>query len=483
MVFNSIAFVVFFSLFFLLYWLACFQSLKVQNFLLLIGSYVFYSCGDWRFLPLLIFNSALYYLLGMAIQRTFNEKTKLWFLLIGLTVGLGGLIFFKYTIFLLQLAADIISTFGFTLEAGTHNFILPLGISFFTFRNLSYLIDVYKGKVVPTKDWVVFFTYVAFFPSLIAGPIDKSKTLMPQLENKRVFDYEQASDGMRQIAWGLFKKTVIADNCAIFTDEIFGSYNELPASSLLLGAFFYTIQLYADFSGYSDMAIGFARLLGFNIIKNFDYPFFSQNIAEFWRKWHISLTSWLTEYLFTPLNIAFRNMGRAGMILAILINFTVIGIWHGANWTFVLFGFLHGCLFIPLILRGTVNNKREIDKTQLLPTVRQAANITLTFSLVMFSLILFRSPSIADALIYFQRMADPSLLSIPTIILKYRAIATLLFVFLMILMEWLNRDKHFALAEIGLNWSRPVRWLCYYLGIMFIFFFASLGQNFIYVQF
>ena len=306
---------------------------------------------------------------------------------------------------------------------------------------------------------------------------------MPQLENKRVFDYGQASDGMRQVAWGLFKKTVIADNCAIFTDEIFGSYNEMPASSLLLGAFFYTIQLYADFSGYSDMATGFARLLGFNITKNFDYPFFSQNIAEFWRKWHISLTSWLTEYLFTPLNIAFRNMGRAGMILAILINFTVIGIWHGANWTFVLFGFLHGCLFIPLILRGTDNNKREIDKTQLLPTVRQAANITLTFSLVMFSLILFRSPSIADALVYFQRMADPSLLSIPMIILKYRAIPTLLFVFLMILMEWLNRDKHFALAEIGLNWPRPVRWLCYYLGIMFIFFFASLGQNFIYVQF
>jgi alginate O-acetyltransferase complex protein AlgI len=484
MVFSSIPFAIFFTLFFLLYWLACFRSLKVQNFLLLIGSYVFYAWGDWRFLPLLICNSALYYLLGMAVKRTHNEKTKLWFLLTGLALGLGGLIFFKYTIFLLQFVSDIVSTFGFTLKAGTHHFILPLGISFFTFRNLSYLIDVYKGKVVPTKDWVVFFSYVAFFPSLIAGPIDKSKTLMPQLENKRVFDYVQASDGMRQIVWGLFKKIVIADNCATFTDEIFGSYQELPASSLLLGAFFYTIQIYADFSGYSDMAIGFSRLLGFKITKNFDYPLFSQNIAEFWRKWHISLTSWLTEYLFTPLNIAFRDMGKLGMIFAIIINFTLIGIWHGANWTFVLFGFLHGCFFIPLVLRDTINKKREIDKSRLLPNSREAVNMILTFSLVMFSLILFRSTSVGNALNYFQRMVDPSLFSVPVFVNnneKWQII--LILIFLMLSLEWLNREKPHALAEIGLDWSRPLRWLCYYILILFIYFFAVLGQNFIYVQF
>lgn len=483
MIFNSLVFAAFFTLFFLLYWLACSQSLKLQNFLLLVGSYVFYAWGDWRFLPLLIGNSALYYLLGIAVHRAQKEKTKLWILIAGLAVGLGGLIFFKYTTFLLQAAADVVSTLGVSLNTRDSTFILPLGISFFTFRNLSYLIDIYKGKVEPTQDWVVFFSYVAFFPSLVAGPIDRSKTLIPQIENERIFDYGLASDGMRQLAWGFFKKIVIADNCASFTNEIFGSYQELPASSLLLGAFFYTIQIYADFSGYSDMAIGFARLLGFRITKNFDYPLFSQNIAEFWRKWHISLTSWLTEYLFTPLNIAFRDMGKLGMILAILINFTVIGIWHGANWTFVLFGFLHGCLFIPLILRGTINKKREIDKNQMLPTVREAANMILTFSLVMFSLIIFRSASVGDAWEYFQRMADPSLFSMPVLSLKSRAAATLFFVFLMITTEWLNRNKDHALAEIGQSWSRPTRWISYCFVIFLIFFFAARGQNFIYVQF
>ncbi len=483
MIFNSIVFAVFFTSFFLFYWLACSKSLKLQNLLLLVGSYVFYAWGDWRFLPLLIGNSLLYYLLGIAVHRSQKEKTKFWLFLLGLGVGLGGLIFFKYTTFLLQSVADVISTFGFTLNAGTSHFILPLGISFFTFRNLSYLIDVYKGKVEPTTDWIVFFSYVAFFPSLVAGPIDKSRTLIPQIENKRVFDYGQASDGMRQILWGLFKKVVIADNCATFTDEIFNGYHDLPASSLLLGAFFYTIQIYADFSGYSDMAIGFARLLGFNITKNFNYPLFSQNIAEFWRNWHMSLTSWATEYVFTPLNIAFRGMGKLGMILAVIINFTVIGIWHGDNWTFVLFGFLHGCFFIPLILRGTIIKKSEIDKNRLLPTAREAMNIVLTFSQVMFAFIIFRSTSVGDALEYFQLMANPSLISIPVISLKKRAAVTLLFVFLMLLMEWLNRDKHYAVAEIGLRWPKPMRWLCYYGSIFFIFFLAAPGQNFIYVQF
>lgn len=483
MIFSSVSFAVFFTSFFLLYWVAYQQSLKLQNILLLLGSYVFYAWGDWRFLPLLIGNSGLYYLLGIAVHRTQKEKIKLWILIAGLAVGLGGLIFFKYTTFLLQAATDIVSTLGINLNTRDSILLLPLGISFFTFRNLSYLIDIYKGKVEPTQDWVVFFSYVAFFPSLVAGPIDRSKTLIPQIENKRIFDYGLASDGMRQIAWGCFKKIVIADNSASFTNEIFGSYQELPASSLLLGAFFYTIQIYADFSGYSDMAIGFSRLLGFRISKNFDYPLFSQNIAEFWRKWHISLTSWLTDYLFTPLNIAFRDMGKLGMILAILINFTVIGIWHGANWTFVLFGFLNGCLFIPLILRGTINKRREIDKERMFPTVREAANIILTFSLVMFSLVIFRSASVGDALEYFQRMADPSLFSMPELSRKSRAATTLLFVFLMIATEWFNREKDHALAKIGKSWSSPTRWISYYFVFFLIFFFAALGQNFIYVQF
>jgi D-alanyl-lipoteichoic acid acyltransferase DltB (MBOAT superfamily) len=401
----------------------------------------------------------------------------------GLIVGLGGLIFFKYVNFLLQFAADIISIFGLTLRVGSSNILLPIGISFFTFRNLSYLIDIYKGRVQATKDWVVFFSYVAFFPSLVAGPIDKSKTFIPQLESRRIFDYEEAVDGTRQILWGLFKKVVIADNCATFTDEIFAGYSGLPASSLLLGAFFYTIQLYADFSGYSDMALGLARLLGFRITKNFDYPLFSQNIAEFWRKWHISLTSWLTEYLFTPLNIAFRDMGNFGMILAIIINFTVVGIWHGPNWTFVLFGFLHGCYFIPLILSQTINKKSQFSKNHLLPSISVIANMILTFVMVMFSLIIFRSTSVTNAFEYIQLIVHPSLFSVPVLSHKSRAEVTLFFIFLMLLLEWFNRDKDYAIAEIGQNWPKPMRWVCYYLCILVLFFFANLGQNFIYVQF
>ena len=253
-----------------------------------------------------------------------------------------------------------------------------LGISFFTFRTLSYLLDIDKGKIKAEKNWVVFFAYVSFFPSILSGPIDRAKNLIPQLEKKRAFDYNQAIDGLRQILWGLFKKIVIADNCAPFVNQIFNNYQSYPSSSLLLGAFFYAIQIYADFSGYSDMAIGISRLMGFNITKNFDFPFFAQNIAEYWRKWHMSLTSWLTDYVFTPLSIAFRDYGKWGLTFAIIINFTIIGIWHGPNWTYVLFGFLHGCYFIPLILRGTMNKKNKIAKGKLFPSFRELINMLAT---------------------------------------------------------------------------------------------------------
>ena len=237
---------------------------------------------------------------------------------------------------------------------------IPLGISFFTFRTISYVLDVYNENIEATKDWLVFFNYVAFFPSILSGPIDKSKLFIPQLETNRIFDYKEASSGIRQILWGLFKKVVVADNCSFFVNEIFGNNYDYSGATLLIGAIFFSFQLYADFSGYSDMAIGVSRVLGFNISKNFDFPFFSQNIAEFWRKWHISLTSWLTEYVFTPLNFSLRKLGKTGLIISILINFTICGIWHGANWTYILFGFIHGCLFIPLILNETLNKDNKL---------------------------------------------------------------------------------------------------------------------------
>jgi len=483
MIFNSVDFAIFFAVFFLLYWFVFNRSLKIQNVLILAGSYAFYAWGDWRFLPLLIFGSGVNYALGIGLERSARPKIRLLLLWLGLLQGLGGLIYFKYTNFFLASITGAFSFFHIPLRAHPVRLILPLGISFYTFRTLSYLLDIYKGKFKATTDWVAFFSYVSFFPSLISGPIDRPKTLIPQLQKRRVFDSDQAIDGMRQILWGLFKKAVIADNCATFTSQIFGNYQGQSASTLLLGAFLYTIQIYADFSGYSDMAIGTARLLGFSITKNFDFPFFSQNIAEYWRKWHISLTSWLTEYVFTPLSIAFRDYGKRGIILAILINFTLIGMWHGANWTFVLFGFLHGCYFIPLILRGTMSKRKEIARDNLLPSLREFSNMLGTFILVMLTLILFRSDSILDAYRYFKGLFSLSLFSIPALALEFKAGYTLFFIFLMLLTEWLNRGREYAISHLGLRWPIAFRWTAYYALLVIIFVFAGSSRNFIYFQF
>ncbi|PWA03848.1 MBOAT family O-acyltransferase, partial [Flavobacterium psychrotolerans] len=442
MVFNSITFFIFFTSFYLLYWFVVNKNLRLQNLLLLLGSYVFYGWADWRFLSLIIGISAFNFYLGLSIEKASNPKYRQLLVYVGLIQGIGGLAFFKYYNFFITSINDSIHSLNGTLNLQTLKIIVPLGISFFTFRTISYILDVDKGKIEATKDWVVFFNYVSFFPSVLSGPIDKAKMFIPQLEKKRVYDYNQTVDGLRQILWGLFKKVVVADNCALITNTIFDNYQTLPASSLLLGAFLYTIQIYADFSGYSDMAIGFSRLIGFNVTKNFDFPFFSQNIAEFWRKWHISLTSWLTEYVFTPLSIAFRDYDKMGLVMAILVNFTIIGIWHGANWTYVFFGFLHGCYFIPLILKGTMNKKKKIAKDRVFPTFREFINMLGTFILVMFTFILFRSETIGRAFGYFSSLFSKSLFSVPILSgSKLMLVITLLFVLLMFIIEWIGRDK------------------------------------------
>jgi len=318
MLFLSLSFLLFFPVFFLLYWFVFNRRLKAQNILVLAGSYFFYGWWDWRFLLLLIGSSALNYVLGIGMNRTKREGYQRLLVGMGLVQGLGCLLYFKY-----------------------FNSFLPLGISFYTFKTVSYLLDIRRGKIQPEQDWVVFFSYVAFFPCITSGPIDRPGHLIPRLKARRVFDYEQATDGMRQILWGVFKKVVIADNAAVFSDEIFHSYRTLPASALLYGVFLFTIRIYADFSSYSDMAIGLSKVLGIDVSQNFNYPFFARNIAEFWRRWHITLTSWMTDYVFTPLAISFRDLGRWGVILATLVTFIAIGAWHGPRWTFVVFGFLH----------------------------------------------------------------------------------------------------------------------------------------------
>lgn len=479
MIFNSVEFFIFFSVFFVLYWFVSNRNLSFQNILLLIGSYIFYAWWDWRFLSLLIGSSLLNYYLGLGIWNSKTDKKKKGLLLIGLVQGLGGLIFFKYVNFFVDSFLSAFSFFNIDLNLHAMNLILPLGISFYTFRTVSYLLDIYKGKIEPSHNPIVFFSYVAFFPSLISGPIDRASTLIPQLEKNRNFDYDQAVDGCRQILWGLFKKFVVADNCGLFTKLIFNDYHELPGSSLLLGAFYYTIQIYADFSGYSDMAIGFAKLLGFNITKNFDYPFFSQNIAGFWRKWHISLTSWLTDFVFTPLTIAFRDYGKVGLILAIIINFTTIGLWHGANWTFILFGFLHGCYYIPLIIRGTLSKKNKIADDKLLPSFSEFIYMSITFIVVMLTFIVFRSDTISQAVDYFARMFSSSFLSIPKLFNKI----TTGFIIVLIAVEWLQRSKQHGLQIT--NISNPfMRKTLYFITVLIIFIFGAFNNaDFLYFKF
>jgi alginate O-acetyltransferase complex protein AlgI len=479
MIFNSVTFLVFFTTFFLLYWLLANRNIKLQNILLLIGSYIFYGWADWRFLSLIIAVSLINFCLGRSIEKSSNPKIRQLLLYIGLIQGIGGLAFFKYYNFFVTSINDSFQILSIHINLQTLNLIVPIGISFFTFRTISYLLDISKGKIVAAKDWLVFFNYVSFFPSLLAGPIDKAKLLVPQLEQKRAFDYSKSVDGLRQILWGLFKKVAIADYCAPITDNIFENYQTLHGSALVLGAFLYTFQIYTDFSGYSDMAIGFARLLGFTITKNFAFPLFSQNIAEFWRKWHISLTSWLTEYVFTPLSITFRDLGKFGLILAIVINFTIIGIWHGPNWTYILFGFLHGCYYIPLILKGTMNKKKVIAKDKLLPNLNELSNMLMTFTLVMFTFILFRSNSIGHALSYYSKIFNWSLFSLPEV----SAVTGILLIIILVSIEWIGRDRNYAIENLFNIKRKAYRWSFYLILSLIIFLFQGKQQAFIYFQF
>ena len=484
MVFNSLEFGIFFIVFFFLYWFVFKQNLKVQNLLILTASYFFYCWWDWRFLPLLAGSSLVNYLLGIFIYKTEDERKRRFLIFLGLLQGLGILIFFKYYNFFLDSFVRSASVINIHFSVHALNLILPLGISFYTFRAISYLLDINSGKIKPTTDWVVFFSYLAFFPTLLAGPIDKATGFIPQLERKRVFNYGEAMDGVGHILWGLFKKIVIANNCAVITGSIFENYNHLHGSTLLIGAFVYIVEIYADFSGYSDMAIGFSRLLGLHVMRNFNYPFFAQNIADFWRRWHISLTSWMTEYVFSPLSFVFRNFGKGGLVMAILVNFIIVGLWHGANWTFIIFGFLHGCYFIPLIIKGTLNKNKIIDRNKMLPSWRETINIITTFSLVMITGIIFRSVSISNAFQYYRKLFSRSLFSIPDVPTnKLDTTITIFIIVFMFIVEWIGRDHPYPFANLGLKWPKPVRWAFYYCIVIVTFLFASKGQQFIYLQF
>jgi len=478
MLFNSLSFAVFLPIVFIIYWLLGKKRLKLQNILLLCSSYFFYSCWDWRFLFLLIFSTLLDYLTGIKMSESQNQrKRKFWFWL-SIAINLGFLGVFKYYNFFADSFAEALTNFGLQVNPWTLKVILPVGISFYTFHGLSYVIDIYKNRIKAEKNFIDYSLFVSFFPLLVAGPIERATHLLPQIKKERSFDYSKAIDGLRQILWGLFKKIVIADQCATIANTIFNHSSEYSGSTLLIGAIFFAFQIYGDFSGYSDIALGTARLFGIELLKNFAYPYFSRDIAEFWRRWHISLSTWFRDYLYIPLGGS--NGGTWLKVRNTFIIFLVSGFWHGANWTFIIWGLLNAIYIMPSIIFNTNRtNLYTVAQGKIFPSIKEFFAIILTFSLTVFAWIFFRANSVQHAFNIIATISSESLFTIPQIL----PIKLFLFLGLFILMEWRGRAEQYAIANFVLSWPKPIRWGIYYVLIFTIFYYAGSEQQFIYFQF
>ena len=482
MLFNSIQFAIFLPIVFLLYWFVFDRfisksehQLRLQNAFVVVASYVFYGWWDWRFLLLIAFTSFCSWGSGLLIGKAeSNKKAKTWMWL-NIILNLGILATFKYYDFFVIEFGQLfhISTDGLLLKV-----ILPVGISFYTFQALSYSIDVYRGKIEPTTDIIAFFAFISFFPQLVAGPIERATNLLPQFLKKREFDYDTAVDGMRQILWGLFKKIVVADNCAVYVDQVFSNYTNESGSTLLLAAIFFTFQIYGDFSGYSDIAIGTAKLFGIKLMRNFNVPYFSRDIAEFWRRWHISLTTWFRDYVYIPLGGS--RVSKAKVIRNTFIIFLVSGLWHGANWTFIVWGAYHALLFLPLILTGK-NRKytNQVAEGRILPTLKELGQMLLTFFLSVFGWVIFRSENIEQAWEYVCRVCNESVFTIPE---AKENSALFINIIVLMVVEWLQRGKPHVL-DISSIKKGYLRWMVYFGLLFFLFAFGGNATNFIYFQF
>lgn len=479
MLFNSIDFAIFLPVVFILYWFVAHKHLKAQNLLLLIASYFFYACWDWRFMFLLIFSTLLDYYSGLKIFQAEDKKWKRFWLWLSISINLGFLGVFKYYNFFISEFATALSHVGIQADPWTLNVILPVGISFYTFHGLSYVIDIYKDRIKAEKDLIDYAVFVSFFPLLVAGPIERATHLLPQIQKKRTFDYLKAVDGLRQILWGLFKKIVIADNCAEYSNVIFNNSADYSGSTLVMGALFFTFQIYGDFSGYSDIALGTARLFGIELLRNFAFPYFSRDIAEFWRRWHISLSTWFRDYLYIPLG---GSKGGTWMkVRNTFIIFLVSGFWHGANWTFIAWGALNAIYFMPLLLtNNNRNNLETVAQGRLLPSLRESVSMLFTFGLTVFAWIFFRAENIGHAVSYVSGIWGRELLVVPKIL----PAPVILLILLFLLIEWLGRESQYAIAELGLGWKRPARWAFYSFLIFIIVMFMHTEETpFIYFQF
>jgi len=481
MLFNSLDFAIFLPIVFLLYWFVAQKNLKLQNALIVFSSYVFYGWWDWKFLSLIIFSTVVDYLIGQRLRTEDKQSKRKILLWTSIIVNLGFLGFFKYYNFFLENFVDAFSLFGMQINANSLNIILPVGISFYTFQTLSYTIDVYRKKLEPTKDFMAFSAFVCFFPQLVAGPIERATNLLPQFYKKRTFEYNKAVDGMRQILWGLFKKVVIADNCAEFANQIFNNSSDMNGSTLVLGAIFFTFQIYGDFSGYSDIAIGTSRLFGFDLKQNFATPYFSRDIAEFWRRWHISLSTWFRDYLYIPL-----GGSRGGTWMKVRNTFAIFlvsGFWHGANWTFIIWGALNALYFLPLLLNN--NNRKNLGivaEGKLLPSLRELFAMLSTFILTIFAWIFFRAENVSHAFTYISQIFSKSFFEIPLFENRNGAIIILFSIGVFIIIEWLGRKNKFALEVMNTKFF--IRYSIYILIIFYILLFGSFEKNqFIYFQF
>lgn len=404
MLFNSNTFLLFLPIVFILYWFAANKSLRLQNFLLLVASYIFYGWWDWRFLFLIAFSTVIDFIAGNKIYGSNNKRTRKAWLAVSVIINLGLLGFFKYYNFFADSFVTAVASLGYNIEPWTLNIILPVGISFYTFQTMSYSLDIYKNKLEPSKDIIAFGAYVSFFPQLVAGPIERAAHLLPQIASKRTFNYIQAVHGMRLIVWGMFKKVVIADSLAPVVNNIFNHYESFSGATILLGTIYFAFQIYCDFSGYSDIAIGTSKLFGFELMSNFKFPYFSKNIAEFWKRWHISLSSWFRDYLYIPLGGS--REGKFKALRNIFIVFVVSGFWHGANWTFIAWGSIHGLLYIPIFFfRKDDNRKDLISKNKVLTIIKNGFGVASTFSIVTLAWLFFRCESVAKAIAMLKKIA------------------------------------------------------------------------------
>ncbi len=480
MLFNSIEFAVFLPVVFFGYWFVFSRRLRAQNLFIIAVSYFFYGWWDPRFLSLIVMSSAVDYAAGRALHRTRSMRRRKALLVLSLIVNIGFLAVFKYYNFFVDSFVEAFTLFGVPLEGRRLDVVLPVGISFYTFQTLSYTIDVYRRKIEPTADIIAFFAFVSFFPQLVAGPIERARNLLPQFQVPRRFAYEAAADGMRQLLLGFFKKVVVADTLAHIVDETFLHYDQLDGSTLLLGGVFFAFQIYCDFSGYSDIAIGTSRLFGFSLKRNFAFPYFSRDVAEFWRRWHISLTTWFRDYVYIPLGGSRGT--RARVIRNTFIVFLVSGLWHGASWTFVAWGLFNALLFLPLLVAH--KNRTHLDTVaagRWRPSLGEGARVIATFLLMVVAWIFFRAESLSQATAYLARMASPSLLTLPEIRPAHKAIV-LLPLGALVAGEWLQRERTHALEVHTLPpaWRRFI----YVAVFSMIFFLGDFGENrFIYFQF